>query len=193
MKQNALFLVLMSLSAVLAIAEPSPEGGPRNRKPPREGFNGDRSPISPRFGGWVAKCILRNSFIKEANITSNQVSALQVALNEIAARQQSLETNITAIAKKQGALGKEILNKPGADAAPLLACVDEIAKLRGEQAKLSIQTLIVIRETLDDAQRAKVQEFLRAEGRQRMKERMSMRMSREKREMFGPPPPPPGE
>ncbi|MBQ7189775.1 MAG: hypothetical protein IJR99_10205 [Kiritimatiellae bacterium] len=164
-------------------------------QPPKGRFPAHRS---SHFANWVGKCVVSEQFIRDAEISAGQVQTLRDALEKISTRQQAIETNITQLAQRQGKLGEDILNRKGADPAPLFEIAEQIAKLRGEQAKLSLQTLIVIRETLTEEQRQKVSSLLREEGKRRQMEWQSLRRNREERDTqrahrrppFVPPPPP---
>ncbi|MBR4170582.1 MAG: periplasmic heavy metal sensor [Kiritimatiellae bacterium] len=167
-------------------------------QPPKGRFPAHRS---PHFANWVGKCVVSEQFIRDAEISAEQAQTLRDALDKISTRQQAIETNITELAQRQGKLGENILNQKGVDPAPLYEIAEQIAELRGEQAKLAIQTLVAIRETLTDEQRQKVSSLLREEGKRRQQEWQSLRKNREERDSqrarrrppFAPPPPPPKE
>ena len=137
-------------------------GGPGGRMMPRRRID---------YGNWLGAMVVSEKFIKEIGISDEQVSKLKTALAQFDEEGRKLEEEIRQNARQQAEKCRELLGKPGDDAGEVLAIVEKIGKLRTEQAKISIKTLMTIRDTLNDEQREKALAFIRSEGARRMNER----------------------
>ena len=132
--------------------------------------------------GWIVRTVTSEQFIESGGLSSNQVLTIKEEVRKITELNQSLETNIHAVTRKQAYAYRNILQDKKSDPAPLYACAEQIAVLRGEQAKLSIRLLLHVRETLNEEQFRRLDILLREEGRKRHMERLNLRNRRESSE-----------
>ncbi|MDR2849283.1 MAG: hypothetical protein LBW77_01895 [Verrucomicrobiota bacterium] len=123
------------------------------------------------FGNWVGRRLLSDEFVKQVGIDDERAAKLKEALGKIDAQSREVEGKIEKAAAQQGEVAKKVLEEPNAKTDELMAIIEDIGKLRTEQAKLSTQMLVVIRDTLTPEQRAKSRELITAEGQRRMRER----------------------
>ena len=90
---------------------------------------------------------------------------------ELKAKGDELGKKIRELSHEQAMMMGEFIKNRSADAAPLLAKIDEIAKLRAEQGKLAVQSILALRENLTDEQIESVKKFIFERGRDRMNRR----------------------
>ncbi len=160
-------------------------GGPGGQMMPRRRID---------YGNWLGAMVVSEKFIKEIGISEEQVNKLKAALARFDEEWRKLDEEIRQNARQQAEKCKELLGKPGDDAAEVLAIVEKIGKLRTEQAKISIKTLMTIRDTLNDEQRKKAMTLIRSEGTRRMNERHNFyRDGQDKENQPGKPAPKPAE
>lgn len=143
---------------------------------------------SINYGNWVGRRVLTKEVMDEVGIKGEQAEKLKTALEELEQQLKNLDETINQAALEQAEIAKKVLEEKGAKIDEVLAIIEKIGKLRTEQAKLSTQMLVVIRDHLTDEQRKKVNEMIASEGRRRMQER-NLRREREEREPHVPPTP----
>jgi hypothetical protein len=147
---------------------------------PNAAVNGERPRISRSLndGNWVGKQVMNPEFMEKVGIHSGQAQKFKEEMEKIDARLKTLDEEIYAAALQQANIAKKVLAEPGRSTEELMSLVERIGAMRTEQAKLSTQILVVIRDNLTEAQRAKAHELITAEGRRRLKERMERRERR---------------
>ena len=84
----------------------------------------------------------------------------KVSWKKIEEQTQKLEEEIHLLARQQAELAKKVLAEPGSDTKDVMALVEKIGMLRIEQAKQSMQRVILIRDHLTPEQRTKLNALL---------------------------------
>lgn len=163
-------LMFLFLVGFLGCAWGQEAGAPPkgNRMPPREG---------PRRGemmgpmNWVGRLLSTDEFAKEVALTDEQKSAIKKAVEEIDTQSRSLQDQIGELARRQADLYSKTFFTADASAAEIYTIVEEIGKLRTEQAKLSVRQMVAIRDILTEEQRTKTSQYIREIGQKRLQER----------------------
>ncbi len=175
-------IVTIGCLAVLSASGQNPDNGNKRKEAPRISRN-------LNYGNWVGKRVLTKDFMDQVGIGEEQAKKLKEELDNIDSRSSKLEEEINKAALEQATIAKEVLAQPGASIDGIMEKIEQIGKLRTEQAKLTTLVLVAIRDNLTEEQRKKANELIADEGKKRMKERM-LRREREDREHKGGQPPP---
>ena len=132
------------------------------------------------YGNWVGKRVMMPDFMAQVGIQGEQAKKLKEALDAIDVQLKTLDETINQTALQQAEVAKKVLSEPGASVDEIMSIIERIGKLRTEQAKLSTQMLVVIRDSLTAEQREKANALIAAEGQKRMKERAARREREER-------------
>lgn len=136
---------------------------------------------SLNYGNWVGKRVMTQEFMEQVGLQGEQAKKLKEALEALEVKQRKLDETINQAALQQAEIAKKVLSEPGASVDEVMKIIETIGKLRTEQAKLSTQMLVAIRDSLTAEQREKANAIIVAEGQKRMRERAA-RHEREERE-----------
>ncbi len=148
MKQKTL-IIFSVLALIEAIA-----WGQQNE---REQGHRDRGRVAMAARGhWLGRRLASPEFMEKVGIQGEQATKLKAGLEEIEKQSQKIEESIEKLALEQAAIAKRVLAEPGAADDELMQKVEQIGKLRTEQAKLATKRMIVMRDNLTSAQREKV-------------------------------------
>ena len=146
---------------------------------------------SLNYGNWVGRHITNKEFMEKVGIADEQAKKIKEEMDKIDARLRELDVTINQAAMQQAEIAKKVLAEPGASVDEIMTVIERIGQLRTEQAKLSTQILVLVRDNLTDEQRKKAQELIAAEGQKRLAERTARREREEQRPAGGPHAPPP--
>jgi len=123
-------------------------------------------------GPWVLRFFSDPEKLEKAGVTDAAVrEKIAAKAAELKAKGDELGKKIRDLSREQAMMMGEFIKNRSADAAPLLAKIDEIAKLRAEQGKLAVQSILALRENLTDEQIEAVKKFIFERGRDRMNRR----------------------
>ena len=178
-------MIFRVISLLLTVAALSGFG-----QPPVNRGEAPRQSRSLNYGNWVGKRVLTKEFMEHVGIQDEQAKKLKQDLDALEAQSLKLDELINQAALEQAEIAKKVLSQPGASVDEVMKIIERIGKLRTDQAKLTTQTLVVIRDSLTAEQREKANALIAAEGQKRMKER-AVRREREEREHNGKQPPRP--
>lgn len=142
---------------------------------------------SLNYGNWVGRRVLSPQIMKQVGLSDEQAQTLREKLDVLEAQSRDLDKTINQAALQQAEIAKRVLIQPGASVDEIMDIIEKIGKLRTEQAKLSTQMLVVIRDNLTDEQRVKMNEVIVAEGKKRIKERAARREHEERNGNMPPP------
>lgn len=144
---------------------------------------------SLNYGNWVGRHITNKEFMEKVGIAGDQAEKIKAEMEKIDTRLKELDMTINRAAMQQAEIAKKVLAEPGASIDEIMKIIEHIGQLRTEQAKLSTQILVVVRDNLTEEQRKKAQELIAVEGQKRFAERAARREKEEQRPGGGPPPP----
>jgi hypothetical protein len=147
----------------------------------RDRFDRMRVSRSLNYGNWVGRHIMNKEFMEQVGIKDEQAKKIKDEMDKIDARLKTIDETISQAAIQQAEIAKKVLSEPGASIDEMMKLIDQIGQFRTEQAKLSTQILVIIRDSLTEEQRKKAQELIAAEGQKRVVERAAaMRRDRDR-------------
>lgn len=173
---NKAMVVFFSLLAATVLGQ----------RPNDRGEMGPRASRSLNYGNWVGRRVLTKEVMEDVGITGAQAEKLKAELEKLEEEFSVLDEAINKAALEQAEVAKKVLEEKGAKLDEVFSIIEKIGKLRTEQAKLSTQMLVAIRDNLTDEQRKKVNELIASEAKRRMQER-NVRREREDRAPNAPP------
>ena len=128
--------------------------------------------MGPMEGPWVLKMFADPEKLEKAGVTDAAVREKLVAtVTELKTKGEEIQKKVRELSREQAMLMGELMKNRGADASQVLSKIDEIAQLRAEQGKLSVQSILAVRDNLTDEQIAAVKKLLFERGRDRMNRR----------------------
>ncbi len=128
---------------------------------------GDRpnGPMGPQPGKMLIDQLLSGTTLTgEIGLTPESAARMRDELQALQAQHGELESQINKLSLEQEGRVKRLLHQPNVDTGEIMKTIDEIGRLRAEQAKLTIQNLLVIRKHLSPEQIRKAHELLRDRG-----------------------------
>ena len=110
-------------------------------------------------GARLIDCLLANpQLTAEIGVNADTVARLREDSSAIQVRRGELDARIQKLSLAQADHMAKVLMAPNASTNEVMSIIDEIGRLRTEQAKLTVQTLMVVRKylTLDQIHKARV-------------------------------------
>ncbi len=159
---------VLAAACVLAQDQDRPRRrGGEGRPPMGERPFGPRM-MPPNSGPWVAKMLSSRENLDKIGVADEALrSKLLGELQPIRDKGDELEKRIREISREQAQLMRELFADKAKDAKPVLDKIDEVARLRAEQGRLSVKAILVTRDNLSPEQLEKAQALIRESGRQR--------------------------
>lgn len=185
-KLTIMTVAVLAAACVFAQEEPRPEpemehmpkmgerrGGPRGERHggPKEELRGGPMGAGP----WVAQMLAGGDNLEKIGVTDE---ALRESLrNDLAAlkeKSDAIEKQIREVSREQAKLMRELMKDRSRSADEVLAKIDEVSKLRAEQGRLAVQSIVLLRDKLSAEQLQAAHKLImergRARGRMRMEE-----------------------
>lgn len=161
--------LLTFAASALAAACVMAQDGPRRAEGGRP--HGDRPPPGMGMGGsgaWVTRMLSnRENLAKIGLADEEKQNKLVEALSALREKSEDLEKKIRMISREQARLMRELLEDGGRDDKAVLEKIDEVAKLRAEQGRLAVKSILVARDNLTPEQLKKARELISEKGRMR--------------------------
>ena len=160
--------VVLAAACVFAQDQDRPRRRGGEGRPPM----GER-PFGPRMmmqdsGPWVARMLSNRENLDQIGVTDEALrNKLLGELQPIREKGDELEKRIREISREQAQLMRELFADKAKDAKPVLDKIDEVAKLRAEQGRLSVKAILAARDNLSPEQLGKAQAMIREKGHQR--------------------------
>lgn len=174
MKAQQLIIAILVVTAGIAFGQ-QPDNNARRERPPRPPRT-----MNMNHGNWVGKYVMEKAFLNKVGVEEERAKKLQDELGKVDAQLTALDETINKTALQQAEVAKKVLSEPGASVDEMMQIIERLGQARTDQAKLSTQILVIIRDNLTDEQRKKAQDLISAEGRKRMQERMGGRRGGER-------------
>ena len=161
----ALAVLLGSTVAALADREIAPPGGTNinnEGKTPRRWAQPNDRMAGPQVGERLIDLLLANTKLTtEIGLSPETVASLRGESHAIQAQHNEIETQIRKLSLEQANRMSRLLQASDANTNEMMKTVEEIGRLRTEQAKLAIQNLMVIRQHLTPDQIRRARELMR--------------------------------
>lgn len=169
-----LLIILTALVATNLFADEAASQKPEARRQfRREGAmrrfdNGNMGAFRPEINGtWLLKSLTNKEKLLELNVDEEKIDALIKKCEELMKKNAEIESQIRQISRKQVADMRKFVNGEIDNAEELLKQVDDIALLRADQGRLSIESILFLRSNLSKEQLSSVMKMLNRRGMER--------------------------
>ena len=167
-------LMIIALAAIASsgvFAQDNAEASPE--KP-----NGARMMQRPMMGGqgpWLVRMFTKKDNFEKLGITDKaKADKLLADLESIKDEGTAIEKKVREISREQAELMRKLFADKTADSKEVMAKIDEVAKLRADQARLSVKTILTLRENLTDEQMQNARNMMMERGQMRRSMRRGM-------------------
>lgn len=167
--KKTMIAAMAAMSALCIFAQdarPAPgpggkgEGAPRQHRAPMAAMQGANA------GTWVAAMLSKKENLEKLGLADAAARVkLQQKLEELREKSMKLERHIREISLEQSKMLRALLADRNGDAAALLAKIDEVAKLRSEQGRLAVESIVALRDALPPGKEAEALEMLAEFGK----------------------------
>ena len=172
MKKLGIVLVAVLATACVLAQDKPRRGGKHRGERPAAGERQMHGPMMHAAGAWVPRMLSNKASLEKIGVTDEALSTKLLAeLKPLREQGDLLEQKIREVSREQAKLMQGLLKDKGSDPKPVMEKIDEVAKLRAEQGRLSVRALVVLRDNLSPEQLAKAREFVLEHGRERGKMR----------------------
>ena len=183
-------VIVAALATVCVLAQDKPRrgGGKHRGERPAAGERQMHGPMMHAAGAWVPRMLADKASLEKIGVTDEALSTKILAeLKPLKEQGDVLEKKIREISREQAQLMRGLLKDKASDPKAAMDKIDEVAKLRAEQGRLSVRAIVVLRDNLSPEQLEKAREFILERGRERGRMRQGMGPGRAR-----PVPPPDG-
>ena len=140
--------------------------------------NGARMMQRPMMGGqgpWLVRMFTKKDNFEKLGITDKaKADKLLADLESIKDEGNAIEKKVREISREQAELMRKLFADKAADSKEVMAKIDEVAKLRAEQARLSVKMILTLRENLTDEQMQNARNMMMERGQMRRSMRRGM-------------------
>ena len=167
-------IMIMALAAIATMGAIAQDG---DQMPP-ERPNGARMGPRPMMGGqgpWLVRMFTKKENFEKLGISDKaKADKLLADLEKIKDEGNAIEKKVREISREQAELMRKLFADKAADSKEVMAKIDEVAKLRAEQARLSVKTILTLRENLTDEQMQNARNMMMERGQMRRSMRRGM-------------------
>ena len=170
-------LMIIALAAIASsgvFAQDNAEASPE--KP-----NGARMMQRPMMGGqgpWLVRMFTKKDNFEKLGISDKaKADKLLADLESIKDEGNAIEKKVREISREQAELMRKLFADKATDSKEVMAKIDEVAKLRAAQARLSVKTILTLRENLTEEQMQNARNMMMERGKARRSMRRGVGMS----------------
>ena len=170
-------VIVAVLATACVLAQEKPRRGGRHQRGERPAMGERPMPgqMMHAAGAWVPRMLSTKASLEKIGVTDEAVSAKLLAeLKPLKEQGDVLERKIREVSRDQAQLMRGLLKDKGADPKAVMDRIDEVAKLRAEQGRLSVRALVALRDNLAPEQLEKARAFILEHGRERGRMRHGM-------------------
>lgn len=154
-------MALAAMTAFGAFAQERPERPQRSRM-------AQQRPMMQGQGPWLVRMFTkRENFEKLAIVDKVKAEKLFSDLGAIKDEGNALEKKVREISREQAELMRRLFTDKESDSTEVMAKIDEVARLRADQARLSVKTIMLLRENLTDEQMQSARSMIMERGKMR--------------------------
>jgi Spy/CpxP family protein refolding chaperone len=140
--------------------------------------NGARMMQRPMMGWqgpWLVRMFTKKDNFEKLGITDKaKADKLLADLEKIKDEGNAIEKKVREISREQAELMRKLFADKAADSKEVLSKIDEVAKLRADQARLSVKTILTLRENLTEEQMQNARNMMMERGQMRRSMRRGM-------------------
>ena len=160
-------LIIIALAAIATMGAIAQDG---DQMPP-ERPNGARMMQRPMMGGqgpWLVRMFTKKENFEKLGISDKaKADKLLADLESIKDEGNAIEKKVREISREQAELMRKLFADKATDSKEVMAKIDEVAKLRAEQARLSVKTILTLRENLTEEQMQNARNMMMERGQMR--------------------------
>ena len=160
-------LIIIALAAIATMGAIAQDG---DQMPP-ERPNGARMGPRPMMGGqgpWLVRMFTKKENFEKLGISDKaKADKLLADLESIKDEGNAIEKKVREISREQAELMRKLFADKAADSKEVMAKIDEVAKLRADQARLSVKTILMLRENLTEEQMKNARNMMMERGKAR--------------------------
>ena len=143
-----------------------------------ERVNGARMGPRPMMGGqgpWLVRMFTKRENFEKLEISDKaKADKLLADLESIKDEGNAIEKKVREISREQAELMRKLFADKATDSKEVMAKIDEVAKLRADQARLSVKTILTLRENLTEEQMQNARNMMMERGKVRRSMRRGM-------------------
>lgn len=125
-------------------------------------------PMMQGQGPWLVRLFTKKENFEKIGISDKiKADKLFADLESIKGESNALEKKIREISREQAELMRKLFSDRTSDGKDVMAKIDEVAKLRADQARLSVKAIQLLRENLSDEQMQNARNMIMERGRMR--------------------------
>jgi len=169
-KIGMIIVAVLATACVLAQEKPrrGRGGGHQRGERPAMGERPMPGPMMHAAGAWVPRMLANKASLEKIGVTDEALrTKLLAEFKPLKEQGDVLEQRIRDISREQAHMMRGLLQDKGSDPKGVMEKIDEVAKLRAEQGRLSVRAIILLRDNLSPEQLAKAREFILEHGRER--------------------------
>lgn len=133
--------------------------------------NGARMAQRSMMGGqgpWLVRMFTKKENFEKLGISDKaKADKLFADLGRIKEDGNAMEKKIREISREQAELMRKLFTDEASDSKDVMAKIDEVAKLRADQARLSVKTILLLRENLTAEQMHNARSMIMERGKMR--------------------------
>ncbi len=179
MKKLGIVIVAV-LATVCVLAQDKPRRAGKHQRGERAAM-GERPMRGPGPmmhqvpGAWVPRMLSNKANLEKIGVTDEaQGKKIVAELKPLKEQGEVLEKKIRELSREQFQQIRSLLRDKGADPKAVMDKIDEVAKLRAEQGRLSVRAIVVLRDNLTPEQLEKAGSLIMERGRERGRMRHGM-------------------
>ena len=187
-------LVLVPAAIALADGETAPQGGANSTnesRAPRRWSQSERMAGEQIGERLIDRLLASAKLTTEIGLTNDTVAKLREESHALQIRQIDLDAQIRKLSLTQADRSSKLLQASDANTNEVMKSVEEIGRLRTEQAKLAVQNLMVVRKYLTPEQIRKARDLMRERMQNNGEARPAKREKNAAASAGTPPPKPP--
>lgn len=177
-KLGIVIVAVLATVCVLAQDKPRRGGGKHRGERAAAGERPMRGPgpmMRNAPGAWVPLMLSTKASLEKLGVTDEAQSNKIIAeLKPLKEQGEVLEKKIRELSREQFQQMRGLLKDKGADPKAVLDKIDEVAKLRAEQGRISVRAIVVLRDNLTPEQLEKACSIIKERGRERGRMRHGM-------------------
>jgi hypothetical protein len=170
-------VIVAALATVCVLAQDKPRrvGGKHRGERPAAGERQMHGPMMHAAGAWVPRMLADKASLEKIGVTDEALCTKLIAeLKPLHEQGDVLEKKIREVSREQFKMMQGLLKDKGADSKAVMDKIDEVAKLRADQARLSVRALVLLRDNLTPEQLEKARALILERGRERGRMRHGM-------------------
>ena len=177
-------ILIMAVAMVVAFGAFAQEVA-QNAENPQKGRSFQR-PMMQGQGPWLVRMFTKKENFSKLGIADKaKADKLLADLEAIKTEGNALEKKIREISREQAELMRKLFADKTSDSKEVMNKIDEVAKLRADQARLSVKTIMMLRENLSDEQMENARGMMMERGKMRRSSRQNVKGQEEGRRPRG--------